>query len=183
MYFGVSGRPSPFYFAIRMSQSGGIGFSIQPEKNALRHIEERLSSFFSLDDIRIMQLFETFQYSILYIFASFIVGTTLDFSFPEYDETKETWKIFVEVIGQCLLLVLGVFYSRKLVKIVPFLFILNNNNKYRPYEIPEYGGEIMISMVLIGTQLNLLKKIDFLSRDLYEFVTGETKKVGVSLGF
>lgn len=166
-----------------MSHGGETLFPVRPEKDALFHMSERWNSLLLLNDIRIMQLLETFQYGILYILASFIVGTTLDYSFPHYEETKNVWKVFGEVVGQCLLLVLGVFYSRKLVKIVPFLFVINGNNKYRPYEIPEYGGEIMISMVLIGTQLNLLKKIDLLSRKLYEVVIGEKKKVGASLGF
>jgi hypothetical protein len=166
-----------------MSHAGETLFPIAPEKAAMHHIQERWNSFLRVDDIRLMQIFETVQYSILYIFASFILGTTLDYSFPHYQETKDVWKVFGEVIGQCLLLVLGVFYSRKLVTVVPFLFVLNSNNKYRPYEIPEYGGEIMISMVLIGSQLNLLKKIDFLSRKLYEYVSGDQKKIGTSLGF
>lgn len=162
-------------------------YGIQPEAHAWKHYMERIDSLFDFDAIRIMQLLESFQYGIGYIFVSFLAGVGVDLLFPNYDEEKETWTLFLEIVLQSILLIFVVFYVRKLVKLVPFMFVLTENGKpiapeFRPYEAPEYNGEVMIAVILIGSQFNLIKKIDLMSRRLYKWMFDEERKIGVSLG-
>lgn len=156
---------------------------VHPEKKALDHIEERVRSLLRFDMIRIMQLLESLQFGMGYLIIGFIIGISLDWSFPVYSEDEKLSKVFKDVVFQSILLIIAVFYSRKIVKIMPFLFVIGQDgNKYKPYQASEYSGEIMISLALIGTQFNLVKKLDFLSRQIYQFFFNEERKVGQSLG-
>ena len=155
-----------------------------PDKNAKEYFVDRLAKLARFNEIRIMEILESFQYGIGYIFICFFLGVGLDFMFPKYDEDKDLGTLFLEVSIQCLALVLFVFYGRKLVKVMPFLFFFNNPifggksvPKYRAYESTEYEGEVVIGFVLVATQTNLLKKIDLLSRKLYEWLYGEERDV------
>jgi len=162
---------------------------ISIEKDAVDHVKERVRSLFLLNEVRVMELFESLQYGLGYLILSFLSGISLDYAFPRYDENKNKWTVLGEVIAQCLTLIIVVYYVRKIVKIMPFLFViqwdLDGDGKvpmYKPYEASEYGGELMIAIVLIGTQLNLIKKIDLVSRYLYHYLYGHYKSVGISLG-
>lgn len=159
-----------------------VGF--KPEEHAMEHIRERIGQFFLHDDIRIMQLLESIQYGVLYLVVAFAVGVTLDYSFPSYNETVKTSTLFFEVTLQCLLLIVLTFYLRKLVKIVPFLFVLDTGgkSKYIPYKSEEYGGEVIIALIFLGAQFNLIKKLDLLSRRFYAWIYDEEKIVGESMG-
>ena len=56
---------------------------------------------------------------------------------------------------------------------MPFVFAFNS--KYRVHESDEYNGEIIIAVVLIGAQINLIKKIDFLSKNIYKWMWKEER--------
>lgn len=148
----------------------------QLEPHAKKHIEERIFSLFECDTIRVSQILEAFQYGVVYLIIGFLAGSFLDTLFPLPDEMKETNQLLLEVIGQCLLFILFVFYIRKVVKIMPFIFYIPGS-KYVPHEISEYDGEIMIGLVLIATQFGLLKKIDILSKRFYESIVGVEKRI------
>lgn len=158
-------------------------FPFSIEKGAARHFKERLASLLKMDEVRVMTLLEALQYSLLYALLGYLTGSGLDAVFPVFDEKKPIKDVVFEVIGQTLAFVLLIFYVRKIVKLVPFLFVVNwdlNGNgrvpKYRSYETTEYGGEITIALVLIASQMNLLRKIDLLSRQLYAMMTGTDKR-------
>jgi hypothetical protein len=71
------------------------------------------------------------------------------------------------------MLIIVVFYCRKIVKVMPFVFAFNS--KYRVHESNEYEGEIMIALVLIGVQINLIKKLDLLSKKFYEYLWNQER--------
>lgn len=161
-------------------------FTIRPEQHAMEHIRERSEKLFLRSDIRAMELLESIQFGIAYLVVGFAVGVTLDYSFPNYNEDTKTSTLFLEVALQCLLLIILTFYLRKLVKIMPFLFVLDfsgtGKTSYKPYQAEEYGGEIMIALVFLGAQFNLIKKLDLLSRRFYKWLYDEEKAVGESIG-
>jgi hypothetical protein len=153
-----------------------------PDKQAKEYFTDRLGKLLRFNEVRVMEILESFQYGIGYIFICFFLGVGLDFMFPKFDETKDGLHLFIEVAAQCLALVLFVFYGRKLVKVMPFMFYFHQAifggkgvPKYRAYESTEYEGEVIIGFVLVATQTNLLKKIDLLSRKLYEWMYGEER--------
>jgi hypothetical protein len=165
-------------------------YPIHPEKNASQHFETQFKHLFDYDEARIMELLESMQYGLGYLFVGFIAGALADSIFPKYDETKDLSTVFFETVLHSMLLIIVVFYVRKIVKIMPFLFVINIDTngdgkiaKYQPYQATEYSGELMIALILVGSQLNLIKKIDLLSRKLYQFVYKEEKTIGISLGF
>jgi hypothetical protein len=159
-------------------------FTIQPEPHSMEHIRERTEKLLLNNSVRVNELLESIQYGILYLIAGFGGGVILDYSFPAYNEQIPTGRLFLEVTIQCLLLTVLTFYLRKLVKIVPFLFLtsLTGPSSYKPYTSEEYGGEVMIALVFLGAQFNLIKKLDLLSRRFYKWIYDEEKAVGESLG-
>jgi hypothetical protein len=161
-------------------------FSIRPADHAMEHVRTRTEKLLLNNEIRVMELLESIQYGVLYLIVGFATGVTLDYSFPNYNEQTKTSVLFTEVALQCLLLIILVFYIRKLVKIVPFLFVIDfsgsGKSSYKPYEASEYGGEIIIAIVLLGAQFNLIKKLDLLSRRFYSWLYSEEKAIGESLG-
>lgn len=152
----------------------------------MEHIRERSEKLFLNNEVRVMELLESIQYGLLYLVAGFGGGVVLDYAFPSYNERIPTGKLFVEVALQCLVLTILTFYLRKLVKIVPFLFVVDftgsGKSKYVPYQAEEYGGEVMIALVFLGAQFNLIKKLDLLSRRFYKWFYDEEKAVGESMG-
>ena len=58
---------------------------------------------------------------------------------------------------------------------MPFLFAFNS--KYRVHESEEYQGEMMIAVVLIGVQINLIKKLDFLSKKFYKYLWQQEREL------
>jgi hypothetical protein len=120
---------------------------------------------------------ETLQYGLLYLIAGFLAGSFLDTLFPLAEEKKDTIEILGEVIAQSMLLIITIYYVRKLVKVVPFMFQFTKS--YRPYGATEYSGEVMIAIVLIGSQFSLLKKIDILSRRFYKNVMNLEKELNL----
>lgn len=126
----------------------------------LNHIQGRIKDLTRLDTKRLYQVIEILQYSILYAFVTGFFGICLEKLFPTPDEKKSTHRILFEVLLQCMLSALSVFYLRKIVKVVPF--ILEKEKYYETHSVEEYNGEIMIAIVFVGVQKNLLTKIDIL---------------------
>lgn len=164
-------------------------FPISPEKDYKQHIQERIRSLFLFNEVRVMELLETIQFGLGYLFVGFTAATILDYSFPAFKEDIDTKTLFLEVLMQGILLAIAVFYVRKIVKIMPFMFVFHKDingdgriDKYHPYLASEYSGEVMIALVLIGAQFNLIKKIDLLSRRLYRWIFNEEKTIQHSLG-
>ena len=161
-------------------------FTVRPADHAMEHVKTRTQKLLLTNEVRVMELLESIQYGVLYLVTGFALGVTLDYSFPNYNEQTKTSVLFAEVALQCLLLIVLTFYLRKIVKIVPFLFVIDftgsGKTSYRPYEAAEYGGEVIIALVLLGAQFNLIKKLDLLSRRFYSWLYSEEKAVGESLG-
>ena len=128
------------------------------------HFMSRLRKLFNLNTIRINEISETIQYTILYGIVTFYVGVWTNSVFPAFDKTKSTVELMLEVLGQTIFLALCVFYIRKLVKIVPFMFYLPGKRTYNPYLSTEFHGEIVVSIIFITLQTNLIKKLEELSK-------------------
>ena len=131
---------------------GAFPFRVEPDwkKTVLR----RFKSLTTFDNIRLMQLLENMQYGFIYAVLGFITGTGLDTLHPKFNEKEPLTDIVMEVLGQAIAMILVIFYIKKIAKLVPFLFVLNWGGKYTPYESYEYDGNIVIGLVLIGSQFN-----------------------------
>lgn len=128
-------------------------------------------------NIRFYHILESVQYGILYMIASFLGGVSLDFSFPHFTEDIQTWELFRQTAFQCILLVLVVYFTRYTIKKVPLLFPIKVGSGYIPYTTPEFNGEMMMGLIFLGSQLNLIQKIDLLSKRLYTYFYSEERGV------
>lgn len=115
----------------------------------------------SINKYRINELYEIFQYSILYIIVTIIWGFYLNRLFPPDDESKEGQVILFEVVLQALAIAISVFYIRKLCQMFPLLI---NFKGYKEYKTSEYGGEVILSIVFMTTQKHIINKINLLNR-------------------
>ena len=145
------------------------------EHHAIKHIHTNLKDLFQMDSVRIMEVLESVQFGLGYLLIGFIIGTILDYSFPNFDEKTPPMVVFLEVLLQSLALIILVFYVRKLVKIMPSVFDIHSiaksgKVKFRPYSTTEYGGEVMIALAIVGAQFHLIRKLDYLSQKLHQFI-------------
>lgn len=129
------------------------------------YFDQRLQKVTQFDKIRLHKLFHICQYQILYVIVGLILGSSVNYLFPEYDEKKAYSDILKEVLLQAGLLGIFIFYIRKIVKLVPY--VLSFDTDYIPYKneyaLPEFNGFIIISLIFVSTQMKLLKKIRHLS--------------------
>lgn len=124
---------------------------------------------------RAFHILESIQYGAMYMFAAFFGGVTLDYIFPHYDESKTTGQILAETIGQCLCLIITVYMLRWGIKKVPLLFPVPASANFIPYTTPEFSGEMMMGAVFVGSQLNLINKLDLLSKRFYYWLYSEQR--------
>jgi hypothetical protein len=157
---------------------GGI-FPFKIENGAVKQIQRRFKSLTTFDEVRIMQIMESIQYGAIYFALGFITGTGLDALFPAFDKHKPIHIVLMETLGQAISMIILIFYIKKLVKLVPFFFVLNWDlngdgkvSAFKPYLTSEYSGDIMIGVVLLGSQFNFINKIDLVSKVLYRDYIG-----------
>jgi hypothetical protein len=137
-----------------------------------KHFQYGMMDLFRTDRIRLYQIVGIFQYTILYGVICFYLGAFLESLFPDADEGKASWKIALEVLGQCFILALSLFYIRLFVKAIPALPTLflpskttgRSDLSTASYNFSEYQGELIVSIIFIGVQLNLLSKISILAK-------------------
>lgn len=150
------------------------GFSIGPEPGAATYFESRVDKLMRIDNVRANELLELGQYAAMYAIVSVIVSGSLNLVFPAYTEGIGTGKLALEIFYEIVIITIVVFYIRKLIKTVPFLFHVSwpGASKYVPYQSTEFDGEIAIGIIFIGMQFRLIKKLDLLSRRLYSTFFG-----------
>ena len=146
--------------------------SIGPEPGYKSHVDERVDKLFRFDAIRINELFETVQYTIIYAVTSFFAGLGINSMFPEYNEKTPTLNLVLEILGELCTIIIAIFYMRKINKLVPFFLLFANTKSYIPYQTTEYNGEITISLVFVAMQFRLLKKIGLLGERMNQMIFG-----------
>jgi hypothetical protein len=129
---------------------------------------------------RFFHVLESVQYGLLYMFSAFFGGVALDYIFPRYDENEETKTVLWQTVLQCLCLVIMVYFIRYMIKMVPLFFPIPSFSKFIPYTTPEYSGEMMMGFVFLGSQLNLINKLDLLSKRFYQFIYNEKRDKEIS---
>ncbi len=152
-----------------------VGWPFRIQNGAAEYMSKRFDNLIATDNIRLMQVLELIQYSFLYFFVAFITGTTMDNIFPDYDPKETSAQIIIEVLAQSILTIIVAFYIRKLVKIIPFAFVLKGS-KFIPGLTSEYHGDMMIgAIVFVSVQVNLLRKINELGVRSYNQMTGKQR--------
>lgn len=131
------------------------------------HVKKQFNKLISVDKIRMHKLLFIMQYSILYVAVGLGFGSLLEHLFPDYDPEKENIDIVKELALQTLLIGVTLFYARKLVKVVPYLFNFDNSfSNSHAQNMSEYQGTLILGLVFVATQTSYLKKIQHLSKNV-----------------
>ncbi len=138
------------------------------------HFEAGIKDFARIDKVRLINIGGSIQYGILYSIAYFIVGITLHIIFPPFEKGIPLFNLFLWIILQCLVLIIVTFYTQKFIEAIPgwasffpdyFNFNELQTKGFIPYGVGEYQGSMAANIVLIGTQVNLLNKVEYLTRE------------------
>jgi len=133
-----------------------------------KYFDNRLKKLTTFNKIRLYKLLEISQYIILYLLISIPVSVLIEEIFPDVDESKPIWKIMIEIIAQMVIMGILIFYLMKIVKLVPFIFM--SDKSYIEHKIFEYEGTITISLVMLGTQKNLVSKIHIIRKRIMDVI-------------
>ncbi len=145
--------------------------SIGPEPGASKYFYQRLADLLAFDNTRVNQILELTQYSITYSISTIILGLIMNITFPAYDNKITTWRLFGEIIIELAVLTIAVFYIRKLNQLIPFMFhISNGTSSYKPYMTTEYQGEIALSIIFVGVQFRLVRKLALFAQRLAQIL-------------
>lgn len=152
-----------------------LGWPFKLQNDASEYVSKRFDNLIATDSIRLMQVLELIQYSFMYFIVAFIAGTTMDNIFADYDPKETSLQMILEVLVQSILTIIVAFYIRKIVKIIPFMFVIKGS-KFIPGLTTEYHGDMMIgAIVFVSVQVNLLRKINELGIRSYNQMTGKHK--------
>lgn len=133
---------------------------------AATHFERGLEDLVRFDKGRMNELLEIVQYGTVYCITAFVASSGLNLLFTPYSEKVSTGRLAAEVIWELLLNVITIYYLRLLVRSVPALHLVGARND--AYKTTEFNGEIAISIIFIGVQFRLIKKLDLLANRLYK---------------
>ncbi len=128
-----------------------------------KYFNDRLKKLVIMDKYRFHKLGKLIQNSFFYVIFTFIIGLIVNDIFPPFDNLKNKSKILIEVILQILLLSIFIFYLRKVVLLFPYLFEKNiDTSKFNDDLSSQYSEIVIILIIIISTQGQLFKKINYL---------------------
>jgi hypothetical protein len=131
------------------------------------HVKVQFKKLIAVDKIRMHKLLFVAQYGLLYVMIGLLLGSVVDYAFPVYDPEKENTEIMKEIALQTVLIVITVFYARKLVKICPYLFNFDNSFSHsHAQKLSGFDGTIVLALVFVATQTSFLKKIQHISKNV-----------------
>lgn len=138
------------------------------------HFEAGVKDFARLDKVRLINIGGSIQYGILYCIVFFFIGILLHNIFPALHKSDPLFNIFLWIILQSIVIIIAAFYVEKLVEIFPGIFSffpqffdINEllEKGFIPYGIDEYKGNMAASLILIGTQYQLLNKVEYFTTE------------------
>jgi hypothetical protein len=138
------------------------------------HFEAGMKDFARLDKVRLVNIGGSIQYGILYCLVFFAIGITLHVIFPPLNKSDPLLNTFLWIILQSIVIILLTFYVEKFVEAIPGIFSFFPDffdfNKllakgFIPYGVDEFKGNMASSIILIGTQYNLLKKVEYFTTE------------------
>lgn len=139
------------------------------------HFEAGMKDFARFDKVRLINIIGSIQYGTLYSIVYFIVGISLHIIFPPLIKGQPLLNLFFWILLQCLVLVIVSFYIDKFIEAIPgiasfFPSFFDFNELlvkgFIPYGVSEYKGNMASNIVLIGTQVNLLNKVAYLTQEV-----------------
>ena len=133
------------------------------------HFMAGMKDLLRFDKVRLVNIIGSVQYGIAYTLAFFMTGIAINFIFPPFTTSEQSLhRLFLLILLQCLVIIITIFYVQKLIEAMPgFISFFPQYFDYNklmaqgfiPYGIDEFKGNMASNIILIGTQVNLLKKV------------------------
>ena len=133
------------------------------------HFRAGIKDLLRFDKVRLINILGSVQYGIAYTLAFFMAGISINFIFPSFTTNYHSLHVlFLLILLQSLVIIIVTFYVQKLIESIPgvisFFPQYFDYNKlvtqgFIPYGIDEYKGNMASNIILIGTQVNLIKKV------------------------
>lgn len=140
------------------------------------HFKAGIEDLLRFDKVRFINIIGSIQYGIAYTVIFFIVGIMINYIFPPFNNNETSlFNLFLWILLQSLVIIIVIFYVQKLIEAIPgfisFFPQYFNYSKlltqgYIPYGIGEYKGNMASNIILIGTQVNLLKKVSYFTTEI-----------------
>ena len=130
-----------------------------------------ITSLVQLDAIRIQKLLHMSQNAIVTAFFAFFIGVKVNILFEEQEE-ENTLDTTIKLIMHMILIIISIYYSRKLTKFIPFIFRMTKS--YDPFHKSNdgenlFGSTLALSLLLMTTQTNIKKRISKLQKKMTDF--------------
>jgi hypothetical protein len=114
---------------------------------------------------------------IFVLFVCFIVASLVDRVFPEVDIQQHPLITFAEITIHLIVLLIIVYFIRRLIYMIPFP--PHSKSIMTDKSIDSFDVEVIINIILIGTQQRLLRKFDVIGKHIFgitEIVDGDDDK-------
>ena len=136
--------------------------------------KKKIKNLLRVDPIRGMKLLEFAQYAALASAFALLTGPFINTTlFSKSNNQKTTTVLLIEIFIEMGIIGALIYYIKKIIRIIPFFF----QNLYSKY-IPSYHNEAMVGtaiglgIVFNQTQVNLLDKINIISRRYSHYIEG-----------
>tara|TARA_B100001123_G_C15069543_1_gene931044 strand:- start:226 stop:660 length:435 start_codon:yes stop_codon:yes gene_type:complete len=125
--------------------------------------KELIGSFFELNVVRLQKLLHMSQNAIFTAIFCFFIGVKLNSLFEVKGEEEAIITSVSMGLLQMVVIILSVYYIRKLTKLIPFLFRFTES--YNPFHKSKdgeglVGSAIAMGLLLISTQSNMKERIE-----------------------
>jgi len=121
---------------------------------------------FKFDDDSKSELLNIGQYSILSIIPIIFLNKSIQKFFPEVDEEASTLELLAEIIGQILIMFIGIFFIHRLVTFVPTY----SKTNYEQFNVTSIV--IAFLVIVLSLQTRLGEKVNILIDRLLDYIDG-----------
>ena len=134
-----------------------------------KHISKKLKSLFEINHIRFQKILEMSQDTLVTFAFSVLAATTFNKYSFNYIEGEKDHIILTKLLIELIVLIIVLYYLRKIIMVVPFLFKYTKN--YIPGRPSSDGegllGKVVTMAIVFSTILTKLKKkISYISNNL-----------------
>ena len=121
---------------------------------------------FKFDDDTKSELLNIGQYSILSIIPIVFLNKSVQKLFPEVDDEASTVELLAEIIGQIILMFIGIFFIHRLVTFVPTY----SKTNYEQFNVTNIV--IAFLVIVLSLQTRLGEKVNILIDRLLDYMDG-----------
>lgn len=130
-----------------------------------KHPPSFFTHVFQFDGKTKNELSNIIQYAVLAIIPIIVVNKGIARIIPDFDETKDSYIIALEVVSQLILTLLGMFFTHRVITYIP-----TYSNIQYPSDVSIIYIVLVLLTILLGMQTNMGNKVNVLSIRFMEAV-------------